>query len=122
MNFDLFGLKAIFLLISVHFAVGNVIPEPPKISTNISETRFYLWTRSNPGIDDYQELFFDDADSISKSFFNPLRKTKVLAHGYTGFGTMGWVERVMSAYLQVGKRVHNIQSDSLETNKNFRGL
>ncbi len=64
--------------------------------------RFYLWTRSNSGDGDYQELLFNDASSILGSNFDPSKKTKYLMHGYNDGGTATWVRLVKNSYLQVG--------------------
>ena len=72
------------------------------ISTNASLTKYLIWTRSNP--DQEQELIFDDLLSVRNSTFDATKLTKVVVHGYTGFGTMGWVNNVKNAFLLKGNQ------------------
>ena len=71
------------------------------ISTNSSLTKYLLWTRLNPVQE--QELIFDDYFSVQNSDFDNEKLTKIVVHGYTGFGTMGWVTNMRNAILQKGK-------------------
>ena len=77
------------------------------ISTNVSLTKYLLWTRSNP--DQEQELIFDDLLSVRNSSFDPTKLTKIVVHGYTGFGTMGWVENVKNAFLLKGNQFFGVK-------------
>ena len=77
------------------------LPPLPTTSTNVSEVRFYLWTRQNP--EHEQELFFRNEESVTGSLFNPEVKTKVLVHGFTSSGKTTWVRRVTAAYLKMGE-------------------
>ena len=70
------------------------------ISTNASLTRYLLWSRQNP--EQEQELIFNDLMSVHNSTFDPKKLTKIVVHGYTGFGTMGWVTNVKNAFLLKG--------------------
>ena len=72
------------------------------ISTNVSLTKYLLWTRLNPVQE--QELTFEDFESVQNSNFDYLKPTKVVVHGYTGFGTMEWVTDMRNAILQKGKK------------------
>ena len=70
----------------------------------MSSIRFYLWTRDNPGADDFEELFVGDyGESILNSRYDGGRKTKVLVHGYGDYGRTGWVQNMRDAYLTLGK-------------------
>ena len=77
------------------------------ISTNSSLTKYLLWTRSNP--DQEQELIFDDLLSVRNSSLDPAKLTKIVVHGYTGFGTMGWVENVKNAFLLKGNQFFGVK-------------
>ena len=77
------------------------------ISTNVSLTKYLLWTRSNP--DQEQELIFNDLFSVRNSSFDPTKLTKIVVHGYTGFGTMGWVENVKNAFLLKGNQFFGVK-------------
>jgi len=68
------------------------------ISTDETRTRFLLWTRQNPS--SYQELMFEDLQSVVDSNFNASLKTKVLVHGYTGGGAQSWVIRMKAGFLE----------------------
>ena len=76
------------------------------ISTDETRTRFLLWTRQNPS--SYQELMFEDLQSVVDSNFNASLKTKVLVHGYTGDGDQSWVIRMKSGFLEKGKSFKGI--------------
>ena len=72
------------------------------IETNVSYIRFYLWTRQNPGTEDFDELFVDDVGSILESHFDASKKTKILAHGAGGKGLD--LGELRNAYLAKGRR------------------
>ncbi len=44
-------------------------------STNVSDIKFLLWTRGNPLYE--EDLIFGDEDSITNSFYDPSKPTKV---------------------------------------------
>lgn len=88
----------IFVLSSFNFL--EIFASQDVISTNETLTKYYLWTRDNPST--HQELTFADVDSLLNSNFDSGRKTKVLVHGYTGFGTQGWVLRMKGKFLEKG--------------------
>ena len=71
------------------------------ISTDETRTRFLLWTRQNPS--SFQEIMFEDLQSVVDSNFNASLKTKVLVHGYTGDGDQSWVIRMKAGFLEKGK-------------------
>ena len=88
----------------VYFALILIFTTKAKcdvISTNVSLTRFYLWTRDNPEVE--QELLFDNLDSIQNSNFRSEWPTKVLVHGYTGNGKQSWVLQTRDNYLSISK-------------------
>ena len=74
----------------------------PPTETNVSLVRFYLWTRANPGVDDFDELYVDDEESILDSHFDAGRKTKILAHGWTSDGMDSFVTNATMRYLEKG--------------------
>ena len=78
----------------------NEVVKDDTISTNVSLSRFLLWTRQNPT--STQELIFEDLPSIINSNFDAALKTKVLVHGYTGGGTQSWVTRMRDSFLLKG--------------------
>ena len=71
-------------------------------SRNASDVRFLLFTRQNP--DQEQILEFDNPDSVTNSNFNPNLPTKILVHGYTDNGKVGWVMNTKDGYLGVGEK------------------
>ena len=75
----------------------------PPAETNVSLVQFYLWTRENPDVDDFDELFMGDEESISNSHFDPRKKTKILAHGFTSNGMDDFVTYTTEAYLEKGE-------------------
>ena len=75
----------------------------PPTETNVSLVRFYLWTRANPGVDDFDELYVGDEESVLDSHFDAGRKTKVLAHGWTSDGFDSFVTNATMLYLEKGK-------------------
>ena len=75
-----------------------------RTDTNVSLIRFYLYTRQNPGLQEYDELFVDDAESILDSHFDVARKTKIVAHGFSsGPFTSGAAITLREAYLEKGE-------------------
>ena len=70
------------------------------ISTNVTLTKFYLWTRQNPSVE--QELIWGDLPSILNSNFESSKQTKVLVHGCTGNGKQQWVLDTRDNYLSIG--------------------
>lgn len=75
----------------------------PPTETNVSLVRFYLWTRENPDVEDFDELFVGDEESILSSHFDPQKKTKILAHGFTSDGKDDFVTYTTEAYLEKGE-------------------
>ena len=74
-----------------------------RTDTNVSLIRFYLYTRQNPGLQDYDELFVDDAESIINSHFDVAKKTKIVAHGFSsGPFTSNAAITLREAYLEKG--------------------
>ena len=74
-----------------------------RTDTNVSLIRFYLYTRQNPGLQDYDELFVDDAESIVHSHFDVAKKTKIVAHGFSsGPFTSNAAITLREAYLEKG--------------------
>ncbi|XP_078656777.1 pancreatic lipase-related protein 2-like [Branchiostoma floridae x Branchiostoma belcheri] len=56
---------------------GSVPQSPEHI-----DTKFYVFTRSNPTIEERQEISYEDPSSLRMSHFNPRNKVKVLIHGF----------------------------------------
>ena len=74
--------------------------------TNVSLVRFYLWTRESTDINNFDELYVGDEDSILTSRFDPQKKTKILAHGFTSNGMDNFVTGTTEAYLDKGEKQH----------------
>ena len=98
--------KIRFLCLILLAAFGQCQKSHDVISTNITLTRFYLWTRANPTVE--QELIWGDLSSLSDSNFNSSLPTKVLVHGCTGNGKQQWVLNTRDNYLSQGN--YNILS------------
>ena len=96
----------------------------PPTETNVSMVRFYLWTRENPYVDDFDELFVGDEESILNSHFDPQKKTKILAHGFTSDGMDDFVTYTTEAYLEKGEEHINIIPQFMFSHYKFysRGL
>lgn len=60
---------------------------------------FRLFTRKN--LNHYQFLTFYDQDALSKSNFDPKKKTKLIIHGFLSNSEYEWIERIKKAYLQI---------------------
>ena len=56
----------------------------------------------------FQELMFEDLQSVVDSNFNASLKTKVLVHGYTGGGAQSWVIRMKAGFLEKGKALERL--------------
>ena len=96
--------SALVIILIFHWSSSFAFKDDDNgISTNASLTKYLLWTRSNP--DQEQELIFDNLISVRNSSFDPTKLTKIVVHGYTGFGTMGWVENVKNAFLLKGNQI-----------------
>ena len=74
-----------------------------EISTDVTLTRYYLWTRQNQNIE--QELIFGNLSNIQESNFDGSKKTKVFVHGYTGNGKQGWIINGKDLHLGKGMQV-----------------
>ena len=107
----IFGILTLF---AANAALDQSIEGYPKdktldsyrTDTNVSLIRFYLYTRQNPGLYDYDELFVDDAESILNSHFDVGKKTKVVAHGFSsGPFSSNAAITLREAYLEKGKYV-----------------
>jgi hypothetical protein len=72
------------------------------ISTDVTLTRYLLWTRDNAGNNEDQVLLFNNLTSIQESNFVGPKPTKIIVHGYSDHGKTGWVTRVKDAYLKKG--------------------
>ena len=75
-----------------------------EISTDVTLTRYYLWTRQNQNIE--QELIFGNLSNIQESNFDGSKKTKVFVHGYTGNGKQGWIINGKDLHLGKGMQVY----------------
>ncbi|XP_066297880.1 pancreatic lipase-related protein 2-like [Branchiostoma lanceolatum] len=56
----------------------GAVPQSP----DYIDTKFYVFTRSNPTIEDRQEISYEDTSSLRMSHFNPKNPVKVLIHGF----------------------------------------
>ena len=106
---------------------GSYLPDDPNpvtlfppTETNVSMVRFYLWTRENPGVDDFDELFVGDEESILNSHFDPQKKTKVLAHGFTSDGLDDFVVYTTEAYLEKGELYISLEACAKKTFSLFK--
>jgi len=73
--------KKMFLLLLIIIQVvlaSSLENSKDVISTNVTLTKFYLWTRQNPSVE--QELIWGDLPSIVNSNFESSKPTKVLVH------------------------------------------
>ena len=96
-----FGILALF--------ANGVSAEDFRTDTNVSLIRFYLYTRQNPGLQEYDELFVDDAESIINSHFDVAKKTKIVAHGFSsGPFTSNAAIVLREAYLEKGRLVYRV--------------
>ena len=75
-----------------------------EISTDVTLTRYYLWTRQNQNIE--QELMYGNLSNIQESNFDGSKKTKVFVHGYTGNGKQGWIINGKDLHLGKGMQVY----------------
>ena len=97
-------IAGILALFATNGASSEQLDEAYRTDTNVSLIRFYLYTRQNPGLYDYDELFVDDAESILDSHFDVAKKTKIVAHGFSsGPFTSGGALTLREAYLEKGK-------------------
>ena len=94
----------------------------PPTETNVSLVRFYLWTRANPGVDDYDELYVGDEESVLDSHFDAGRKTKILAHGWTSDGMDSFVTNATMLYLEKGDQKFPNQRPFLQPQVSLRGM
>lgn len=92
-----------------HNIFGLSIFQGKKLGTTkkdvTKDVSFYLWTRDNPV--DKTTLKLDETilPSLAHSQFNPNNPIKILVHGYTGFGDMGWIQQTRDEFLKKGKPV-----------------
>ena len=76
-----------------------------EISTDETLTKYYLWSNANHNhlqSSSYEELIFDDVESVLASNFDPNLPTKVLVHGFGDGGTTSWVIGVKNEFLKQG--------------------
>ena len=75
----------------------------------VKDVDFLLWTKHNPFAETI--LKYDDSlpESLSHSHFDENLPTKILVHGYDGYGTQEWVINVKDAYLMTGNKCINVQ-------------
>ena len=84
----------------IQVVLASSLKSQDVISTNVTLTKFYLWTRQNPS--EEQELIWGDLPSILNSNFESSKPTKVLVHGCTGNGKQQWVLDTRDNYLSIG--------------------
>eukprot|EP00095_Tigriopus_kingsejongensis_P006236 maker-scaffold301_size216225-snap-gene-1.24 protein:Tk06236 transcript:maker-scaffold301_size216225-snap-gene-1.24-mRNA-1 annotation:"lipase" len=63
-----------------------------------NDVHFWLWTQSNPYID--QTLILDNTTSVEESHFDPSQPIKILIHGFSDDGRCSFVRMVRNAYLE----------------------
>ena len=93
-----FGIFLLIILLYIKLSV-----QQGEISTDVTLTRYYLWTRQNQNIE--QELIFGNLSNIQESNFDGSKKTKVFVHGYTGNGKQGWIINGKDLHLGKGMLV-----------------
>jgi len=67
---------------------------------NISDVRYLLWTRDNPGDDDFYQLHYRDPDSLSDSPFKGERPTYFIMHGFARHGLVSWIRDAKTGILE----------------------
>ncbi|XP_050738744.1 pancreatic triacylglycerol lipase-like [Eriocheir sinensis] len=77
----------------------HTFPEP--LLGNLSDIRFLLWTRSNPGDDDHYRLLPGDAANLDQSPLDPALPTYVMYHGFSDFGLCGWILQAKTELLSL---------------------
>ena len=95
-------LKIIQLIVLLSYT--KLSKQQGEISTDVTLTRYYLWTRQNQNIE--QELIFGNLSNIQESNFDGSKKTKVFVHGYTGNGKQGWIINGKDLHLGKGMQVY----------------
>ena len=95
-------LKIIQLIVLLSYT--KLSEQQGEISTDVTLTRYYLWTRQNQNIE--QELIFGNLSNIQESNFDGSKKTKVFVHGYTGNGKQGWIINGKDLHLGKGMQVY----------------
>ena len=93
-------MNLLILFIMIQVVLASSLKSQDVISTNVTLTKFYLWTRQNPSVE--QELIWGDLPSILNSNFESSKPTKVLVHGCTGNGKQQWVLDTRDNYLSIG--------------------
>ena len=93
-------MSLLILFFMIQVVLASSLKSQDVISTNVTLTKFYLWTRQNPS--EEQELIWGDLPSILNSNFESSKPTKVLVHGCTGNGKQQWVLDTRDNYLSIG--------------------
>ena len=86
-------LAMIPLLFSLFLIFTSTFADP-----DLSKVHFYLWTQENPV--EHQTVQLDLADLLNSNF-DPLRPTKILAHGWNSYGR-GYGQDFAPIFLEVG--------------------
>lgn len=71
------------------------------LRASADDVHFLLWTRSNPGDDQYYRLVFGDAASLASSPLRPEDPTVVAVHGFNSNG-FSWPVRAKTELLNLG--------------------
>ncbi|XP_064120585.1 pancreatic lipase-related protein 3-like isoform X3 [Macrobrachium nipponense] len=58
---------------------------------NLSDVRFLLWTRSNPGDEEYYQLLPGNLTNLNESPLDPSLPLHMMYHGYKGNGEQPWI-------------------------------
>lgn len=64
--------------------------QPETYKADMHDVHFWLWTRSNPGAEDFYELIINDVANLLASPFDASLPTHVLAHGWNTNSSIDW--------------------------------
>ncbi|XP_071534496.1 pancreatic triacylglycerol lipase-like isoform X2 [Panulirus ornatus] len=91
---------AVLLVARAALAAPSVPGQEPRASVN--NVRFLLWTRSNPGAEEYHQLVTGNLNTLSRSPLNRDDPTVILIHGFAVKGDSGWCIKAKEELLRLG--------------------
>lgn len=68
---------------------------------NLSDVRFLLWTRSNPGDQEHYRLLPGNLTNLNESPLDPSLPTHMMYHGFNDHGECGWIRRAKTSLLKL---------------------
>ncbi|XP_064120583.1 pancreatic lipase-related protein 2-like isoform X2 [Macrobrachium nipponense] len=68
---------------------------------NLSDVRFLLWTRSNPGDEEYYQLLPGNLTNLNESPLDPSLPLHMMYHGYKGNGEQPWIRMAKTRLLEL---------------------